>query len=169
MHRPRRPGMAALLGLGLLISAGPADAADRAISLDGELISVERAAEIACHDLDPEAIRCFETTAEMEADLRTILRGGDGMAAAVLASGYVIVYEDNYFDGASRTLSIDYANLSSIGWNDRISSFKSFGASGHFREHANPPSGFTYGYGSSTQVSSLGSTHNDKFSYFLIN
>lgn len=169
MHRPRRPGMAALLGLVFLISAGPADAADRAISLDGEPISVERAAEIACHDLDPEAVRCFESTAEMEADIRVMLGMGQGMAAAVLAVGYVIVYEDTLYGGASRTLSVDYANLSTIGWNDRISSFKSFGASGHFREHANPPSGFTYSYGSSTQVSNVGSAYNDKFSYFLIN
>ena len=69
---------------------------------------------------------------------------------------------------AQVTLSTDQPWLSSIGWNDRISSFKSFGATGRFRENS-PGSGFIYNFSSGAQISFLSGTYNDKFSAFDIN
>ena len=66
------------------------------------------------------------------------------------------------------TLSTDQPWLSSIGWNDRISSFKSFGATGRFLENS-PGSGLVYTFGSGAQISFLSASYNDKFSAFDIN
>ena len=142
-----------------------AAAAEPSVSLDGRPISVELAADLACHDLIKSRVVCFRTTTEMESDaLELVSQAGFALAS----TGYVVVYENQSYGGASRTLSIDYANLATIGWNDRISSFKSFGATGYFREHANPPGGLTFTFASTSQVSYVGSTYNDKFSYFQI-
>jgi len=86
----------------------------------------------------------------------------------VIAAGYVTSYEHATYDGSQMTLSADQPWLSSIGWNDRISSFKSFGATGRFREHS-PNGGLVYTFGSTSQVPILTSTYNDKFSVFDIN
>ena len=166
MHR-RLFAVSALL-LGLTIGSVPeATAATGWATLEGRVISVRASADLACHDLAYPRITCFGTTAKMEADVAQVLERGGLKAARTLATGYVIVYEDAGFGGSSRTLSVDYSNLGTIGWSDRISSFKSFGAIGEFREHT-PPGGFTYGFVGSTQVSSLSGTYNDKFSSFQI-
>lgn len=167
--RHARPSRLLLLALGAtLLLPATANAEVPAIEYDGDVISVARAAELSCNALDPANVQCFATTSEMEASVAAFFARDDALTAAVLTTGYVVVYEDDGYNGASRTLSADVYDLGSIGWNDRISSFKSFGATGNFRENS-PPSGFTYNYGTSTAVTSVGSTYNDKFSYFNIN
>lgn len=165
---PSRHATIVLVVILLVFAPASVRAAEPSIDLDGTPISVEEAAALSCHDLLVDRVTCFRTSAEMEAAVHDLVRRATMKGLAVAATGYVVVYEDAWYGGSSRTLSVDYANLASIGWNDRISSFKSFGATGHFREHANPPSGFTYSYGSSSQVSYVGSSYNDKFSYFHI-
>jgi hypothetical protein len=157
----------ALIGWGATSPARAADdpAAAAVATLEGEVISTEVAAGLHCHDVDHPAIRCFRTADAMAADARRAAQREGSLAA--LATGYVIVYEHSAYGGASRTLSTDYPNLGSIGWNDRISSFKSIGATGSFREHA-PPDGFVYSFGGSSQVTYVGSAYNDRFSAFLI-
>lgn len=151
-----------------LLAPAVAAADDRPILLGGETISVGQAADLSCHDLDQAAIHCFMDSSEMEAAIADLLGnlrdGGEGL----LVVGYVTVYEDASYSGAARTLSTDYADLGSIGWNDRISSFKSFGATGNFREHT-PAGGFVYSYSSGVTVPTLNGTYNDKFSLFNIN
>jgi hypothetical protein len=149
-----------------LALAAPATAADRlTATLDGQRIRIDRVGELNCHDFDFPVIRCFSSGTRLATDIASHVAPADG--ASLLLTGYVTVYEHAAYQGASIALSVDQPYLSSIGWNDRISSFKSFGANGHFREHS-PAGGFLYAYGSTTQISSLGAV-NDTFSAFSIN
>jgi len=78
--------------------------------------------------------------------------------------GYVRVYNDAGFDGASMVLSASYENLSTIGWNDRISSYKSVNAgSGVFSEHASGAGNDT-SFCCNVNVSYVGAAKNDTFS-----
>src|SRR5574338_832468 len=98
--------LAALLMLcGLASAAMPVTAMARSprATLDGRPITTERAAHLSCHDLLPATVRCFRTSREMEADARRVLRETPSTSSAVASSGYVIVYEDSLFGGASRT------------------------------------------------------------------
>jgi hypothetical protein len=171
MRDPQRVVRAVGLAVAMLASLGvsAALADDRMdggtgsyATLEGRRISLAAAADYSCHDLELPIIRCFATSAELlEAVDELALTGGQ--AAQSLSSGYVIAYENISYGGAARVMSVSYDNLGSIGWNDRISSFKSFGASGDFREDA-PPGGFYFFFGTSSQVSWVGSNYNDKFS-----
>lgn len=154
-----------------LIGAHPVGAAEPiSASADGRRISLEQAGSMSCHDLDFPTLRCFTSSAAMELDAvgRLGSFSPDGGVIAVLDVGYVIVYEHASYGGSSLLLSADQAWLSSIGWNDRISSFKSFGATGNFRENS-PTGGWTYALIPGAQVSSLSGTYNDKFSALYLN
>ena len=155
---------------------GAAD--DLSATLDGESISLVEVGSHPCHDFDFPILRCFDTVTELNADLamRTLQTRnaasaasapGAGVAAAA-STGYVIVYEHAAYAGTVLVMTQVQPWLSSIGWNDRISSFKSFGATGNFREDS-PAGGFIYTYGSASRVPVLNSGYNDKFSAFYIN
>jgi hypothetical protein len=136
-------------------------------TLDGRTVPIERIGRYDCHDFDYPVIRCFTSARQAGVDIEARLADEDASASRVLAIGYVTVWEHVSFGGASMTLSSSQPWLSAIGWNDRISSFRSFGATGGFWEHS-PSGGFWYPYGSSAYVTSLGS-FNDQFSAFVIN
>jgi hypothetical protein len=138
-------------------------------TLDGRTIAIEDAGDFACHDFEYPIIRCFGSVRSLEASVAGALESRTPDTAAVASVGYVIVYEHAQYGGANpKVLSIDVPWLSDIGWNDRISSFKSFGASGQFYENS-PSGGFAYYFWPTTQVPSLSGTYNDKFSAFNIN
>lgn len=158
----RAIAVALLLALVFPLSAS---AAGLSATLDGKRLRLDRVPEFNCHDFDYPVIRCFSSPEGISADVAARLEGGPA-SARLLLGGYVTAYEDSGYLGSSISLSADYASLGSIGWNDRISSFKSFGAVGGFWEHS-PPAGFYYGYTTNTQVSNLG-TYNDRFSAFDI-
>ncbi len=165
-----RRRLCAFIGSLLLVGVvGGSASASSSISatLDGTSITLREAASLSCHDFDYPILRCFISATAMELDVSRRLDHGLA-AAVVLTTGYVTAYEHAGYAGSALTLSNDQAWLSSIGWNDRISSFKSFGAVGSFRENS-PTGGFIYSFGPSTQVSFLSSTYNDKFSAFYIN
>jgi hypothetical protein len=83
--------------------------------------------------------------------------------AALEAVNYVRIWEDAGQDGASMYLSQDYANLGSIYWNDRITSFKALnGESGVFHHDVGYET--PYSFCCNQSVNKVGSTHNDKFS-----
>jgi Peptidase inhibitor family I36 len=130
-------------------------------------ISLNQAGAMSCHDFDYPVLRCFASPQALERDVAQRVQT-KAVPAAVAATGYVTVWEHAGYDGARMTLSADQPWLSSIGWNDRISSFKSFGASGRFLENS-PGSGFVYQFSSGVQVSYVGNFYNDKFSAFDIN
>jgi hypothetical protein len=81
--------------------------------------------------------------------------------------GWLTVYEHASYAGSAMGLSADQPWLSSIGWNDRISSFKSHGAAGTFRENS-PSGGFVYFFGPFSQATYVGDFYNDRFSALYI-
>jgi len=154
----------ALLAGGLppaVSAAGPI----RAV-MDGKPISLEQARSLSCHDFDFPVLTCFATAVEMEAAAAARAGSGAGASTAPLAAattGYVIVYVDGAYSGNARALSQDYSYLGTIGWNDVISSLRSYGATGQFWENA-PSGGFEYLFYPTSQVSYVGDYYNDKFS-----
>lgn len=158
----RRAILTALL-LGM-IAAPQASGDSLRATLDGKRISVERVATLNCHDFDYPTIRCFSSIDRLADDMAARLAARDAAGARLLQSGYVTVYTDAFYGTPLISLASDHPSLSAIGWNDKISSFKSFGASGTFWEHS-PSGGSAYGFGPTTQAATLGSS-NDTFSAF---
>ena len=161
-------GAAAIAGLLTAVLTQVVSAAPIA-TLDGRPIAIERAADLNCHDFEYPVIRCFDSVGSLESDVAIhVARQASGTSFAVATVGYVVVYEHAAYAGSTKVLSSDVGWLSDLGWNDRISSFKSFGATGAFYEHS-PSGGLVYSYGPSARVPSLSGTYNDKFSAFYIN
>lgn len=147
----------------------PAVAARPIATLDGRAIAIERTSDLNCHDFEYPVIRCFDSVASLESDFAAqVARQNSRAFFAAESIGYVVAYEHATYQGATKILTSDVPWLSDSGWNDRISSFKSFGATGAFHEHS-PSGGFIYSYGPSARVPSLSGTYNDKFSSFYIN
>ena len=152
----------------LAITMAPIASADGlTATLDGKRIRMQRVASLQCHDFDYPIIRCFSTPDLIAADIAARFDANQSTGARLLLTGWVTVYENADYGTPSISMANDYPSLSALGWNDRISSFKSFGATGNFWEHS-PSGGFDYTFASTTQASSLGS-NNDKFSAFNIN
>jgi hypothetical protein len=149
------------------VLGGSANAGRLSARLGETDISLAQAGTLSCHDFDYPVLHCFATPEALERDVTQRVRT-NAVPAAVAATGYVTSWEHAGYAGSQMTLSADQPWLGSIGWNDRISSFKSFGASGRFLENS-PGSGFVYFFGSSSQISFLSNYYNDKFSAFDIN
>jgi hypothetical protein len=166
-----RRNAARLLGLALAVALSLPGGATvgatgvRAV-LDGTPITLKEAASLSCHDFDYPVLTCFENSAQMEKVAAERFAARDAMAAA--SSGYIVVFEHGAYLSPSRTISQSYSYLGDIGFNDKISSFKSYGATGRFTEHA-PPGGLVYSFSGSTWVSYVGDTYNDKFSSVTLN
>jgi hypothetical protein len=69
-----------------------------------------------CQDLDYPRIHCFRTEIDLEMSAASLL--------AASASSYVIAWDQPTYAGTSFIFTQDYTVLATIGWNDRISSFK---------------------------------------------
>jgi len=163
-------GLLAILVLGV---AGPAAAGGDKLraTLDGKPISLDVAATLSCSDVNYPVLTCYRTSAELElamaASPSTLDVSLSGLAAAT-STGYVIVFEHGQYAGASMAFTQNYPCLCTFGWNDKISSFKSYGATGKFWENA-PSGGFIYYFGPSTWVAYVGDQFNDRFSAFYLN
>ena len=144
----------------LASAAGPVQA-----TLDGQQISLEQARALSCHDFDRPVLTCFRTAGEMLAAAAMSARRQASGATTLQATAtpYVVVYADGGYAGAARAISQSYAHLSDIGWNDTISSFRSYGAAGYFTENS-PNGGFVYNFYGTTQASYVGDAYNDRFS-----
>jgi hypothetical protein len=118
--RSRRRLVATLIALVVLSAPGtvragtdkPAMTAD----LEGQPIALRDVAQYHCQDVDYPRIHCFRSQAARDASAATLL--------AAASSTYVIVWENAGYAGASLIISQDYPVLLTLGWNDRISSFK---------------------------------------------
>ncbi len=157
---------ARLLGLAVALvvtlqGAPDARADSMSATLDGRPISMEEAETLSCHDFDYPVLTCFKESAVMERVAAARFAARAAMSAA--SSGYVVAFENGSYVSPARTISQSYSYLGDIGFNDKISSFKSYGATGRFLEHA-PPGGLLYPFSGSTWVSYAGDTYNDKFS-----
>jgi hypothetical protein len=161
----------ALALIALILAASPAAAAQpdrlRAV-LDGQPATVSQAAEFYCHDLRPGVLECYTDATDRDNAVANILGNevSEVLALGSASTGYVIVWADPSYAGASAVLSQDYANLGSIGWNDRISSYKVYTTyTGAFYDQANYQ-GLTQYYCCFSQVSYVGASYNDIFSSF---
>jgi hypothetical protein len=85
-------------------------------TLDGRPIPLVDVAKYFCDDFSFPVITCSANAAGIDARA-----SGSLQAAAV---DYVTIYDAAGFGGAWMHVSQDYTGLWSIGWNDRISSFK---------------------------------------------
>lgn len=156
----------------LIVAASPAAAAEPArfiAVLDGQPATVSQAAAYYCHDLRTGVLECYKDAADRDNAVAKILGNEPSEVLGTLGSastGYVIVWADPSYAGASAVLSHDYANLGSIGWNDRISSYKVYTTyTGAFYDQANYQ-GLTQYYCCFSQVSYVGAQYNDIFSSF---
>jgi hypothetical protein len=161
--------LAALTVVVTLISARPTLAAvaqEPSAILDGERVRLSTAVQYHCHDLAYSQLRCFTTVEGRDDDVAIADSDGDGIMAT--SSGYVIAWSSPSYTGSSVVLSQSYANLGTIGWNDRISSYKVYTSlTGAFYEHTNYQ-GLTQQYCCLAQVSYVGSLYNNKFSSFYL-
>jgi hypothetical protein len=134
-------------------------------SLDGRSVSLDIATQYHCHDFASPELRCFTSVEDHDLDFF----GGDGNSVSVLSSsGYVIAWSGNSYSGSSVTLTQNYSNLGTIGWNDRISSYKVYTSlSGAFYEHTSY-TGLVQTYCCNAQVAYVGDTRNNTFSSFKL-
>jgi hypothetical protein len=131
--------------------------------LDGKSASVGQASQHHC--IAGTRLDCYSSLKARDSAWRVRENGAVGTTTA-LASGYVIAYVDASFGGASVVLTQDYSDLSAIGWNDKISSYKVFTSlTGSFWTAANY-SGVRQTFCCFTNVSYVGNSVNDTFSSF---
>jgi hypothetical protein len=121
-------------------------------TLDGRPIPLEDVGKYYCDDFAYPEIRCWSTRSL--ADTRAL-------AVTLLTSiDYVTVFDGVNFSGAFMNISQDYSLLSTIGWNDRISSFKGRNSeTGTFFTDWFY-SGNWYAFCCNSQIGSLGSYNN---------
>lgn len=108
----------ALLALGAPASAfaGQPGNPDLRADLNGKTIPLIDVGRYHCHDFDYPRLHCFVRSSDLEVALAGPL--------STTALDYVLVYEYASFAGASLYISSNYTVLATIGWNDRVSSFK---------------------------------------------
>ena len=84
--------------------------------LDGRAIPLSAVGRFHCHDFAYPVIHCFASSQGLDTAVEPIL--------ATTALDYVAIFEFAGYGGAAMYVSSDYTVLATIGWNDRISSFK---------------------------------------------
>jgi hypothetical protein len=97
-------------------ASGPGGDASLRADLDGSPIELVDVGRWYCEDFAPPAVHCFSTAKALEARTAAVL--------STTAVDFVTVYEYPSFAGNYMHMSQDYSVLATIGWNDRISSFK---------------------------------------------
>lgn len=118
------------------ISPDARDFAEAHATLAGRSLPLERITEYHCHDRDFPLIRCFETEAESLADqgidprespssgLTDSVELSASGAQALSSTLYTIFYRDWFHGGPSYGAYGNISSLSSIGWDNQISSFR---------------------------------------------
>jgi hypothetical protein len=123
-----RSVIAALAVLLNLVSVAPVTAVSHPtlsstlrVDLDGRQINPRLTSRYYCHDLQFPAIHCSRTEAARDASMQKAVVGA---FATLSASDYVVIYDGPNFSGPSMVISQNYDALFTIGWNDRISSYR---------------------------------------------
>ena len=84
--------------------------------LDGKPIPLADVSKYFCDDFSYPEIQC---------SISPLITAARATVTNLLTSvDYVTVFDGTYFSGAWMNMSQDYSILATIGWNDRISSFK---------------------------------------------
>src|SRR6478672_11328205 len=121
-------------------------------TLDGRPIPVGDVGKYDCDDFAYPEIRCWSTR---------VLADSRALAITLLTSiDYVSIYDGTGFTGAQMNVSQDYSVLATIGWNDRVSSFRGRNSeTGTFYTDWFY-SGSFWAFCCNTQLSALGSFNN---------
>jgi len=172
-----RSSVFVLLVVGFLIGGQTVEAADASpeaptARLDGAAIPLSEVPKFHCHDGRYPVIHCFTTEISRDRDAAAATQaeaGRAGVSSEVdLESSHLVYYVTFYqhagYGGASYTTWQPLADLSTMFWNDIISSFKSLnGQRPKWYVHANygTPS---YQWTAGQQVENVGESANDRFS-----
>lgn len=111
---------------GAAVSASsPSSGSEPVIVADvaGRSIKPELIPSFYCHDFDYPRIHCFPTAVDLER-AETARAQRVGASTAFSASDYVTIFDGAIYSGGYMDVSQNYDALFSIGWNDRISSYK---------------------------------------------
>ncbi len=162
MHPRLRKGPMGMLVsvavVGILILVGrptPVDGASLAATLDGRPMALGGIPAHYCNDRSYPVIRCFSTPAAEELDA--------SLASPDTGTFYVTWYQNSNFGGYSFSASRSYPDLSVIGWQDTISSFRAYnGSNPHWFEYTNYQ-GYAVYWGVNVSVSYVGDAFNDRF------
>jgi hypothetical protein len=150
---------------GGVLAKGPREqpAQTRAV-LSGVDIPTSEVALHHCHDLMYPVYTCFQTEAQRDADALAL--SADIALGPLSSTGftYALAYEAIDYGGNSLLISTSIPDLGTLGWNNRISSFKSTNG-GHPKWWAGAAySGLAWHWGISAWVPYVGSAANDQFS-----
>lgn len=133
-------------------AAGADSEPELSATLDGKPIPVADVSKYFCDDFSYPVIRCSRSQLIMElrATTTALLTGVD----------YVTIFEYPGYGGSWMHVSQDYSTLLTIGWNDRISSFKARNSETgrFFTDWFN--GGTVWNFCCNSSVSSLGSYDN---------
>lgn len=156
----RRIGLGVLMAMCFLgprqTPVGAEDRSEREVRavLDGSVLSLPEVAAHHCHDLSFPVIRCFRSARSRDLDVASMLD----------STPYVTVFKDADHGGGSYTFGSAWSDLSTIGWNDIITSFKSLnGGRPRFYQH----SGYgtpSWRWAAGAWVSYVRASANDTFS-----
>jgi hypothetical protein len=121
-------------------------------TLDGKPIPLADVGKYNCDDFAYPEIRCYSTR---------VLTDSRALAVTVLTSiDYVTIYDLTGYNGSFMNVSQDYATLATIGWNDKISSFKARNSETGIFFQDWFYTGTWYAFCCNTQVSNLGNYSN---------
>ncbi len=155
--------VATILALNVVsvVAAGsPAGGPERRAQLEGRAIALGDVARFQCHDRDFPVIRCFTSAAERDRDMVVLGLSGE----LVSATHYVTWYDGaNYPEPPSFAAYWTEPDLTGFGWNDKISSFRTYNG-GHprwWQDVGNTGSAWDWGTVSKAYV---GDAANDQFS-----
>lgn len=184
MYRMRRSLLLAVLVTALLVDC-PTGVLARGVmqelpahlqaALYGRSIPLRDVVDHHCHDLDALVYRCFDTEAERDADAHAFLdvdvTGADTASLDTelgplgsLSFTFALAYAAINYGGSSLLISNPTPDLSVLGWNNTISSFKSTnGGRPRWWSNANY-SGSWWQWGTSVWVAYVGDAANDTFS-----
>jgi hypothetical protein len=118
--------MLTALSTGAVFGASRSGSATATVSADvnGRPIKIASIAEYYCHDFDFPRIHCFRTAVELAAAESAQSATLSAISPNFAAGDYVTIFDGQVYTGSAMDLSQSYDALFSIGWNDRISSYK---------------------------------------------
>jgi hypothetical protein len=101
-------------------SASPAVTAD----VEGRAIKIAQIPDYYCHDFDFPRIHCFESAKALDGAKATQSEALAALSPSFSAGDYVTIFDGQIYTGGAMDLSQSNDALFSIGWNDRVSSYK---------------------------------------------
>lgn len=117
----------------VLGASPPTGSATIVADLEGRPIKAAAISNYYCHDFDFPAIHCYGTPDRLKGAEAARASSGLATTAAFGPNDYVTIFDGPTYSGAFMDVSQNYDALFSIGWNDRITSFKARNsASGEF-------------------------------------